>query len=629
MNTTPANQKYKIFLNSGKLQVYGCDTYPAKFGGSVTRARIALCNPDCAAGAGKQIVFDRDVSWKSSSGWDGDTIFFGVGGNVASPPAGDYPEYITSWVYGGINSITGVTFTEDHQIGDLVENASRNVLFKSNSTTYHSRIYSTAAVDDVYDLNHMMIDEFGDATGSTGGAVSYSNTTHNFGIIDNTVLRNCSDGGAVTGFYISFLWNAGSIFTNNIVHDVDSGRGMELLHSSYTYGPFVLPNFSYYNGSGNPGYGMYVSSGRILVDLSAAWVSGAYYGINFSGSIPYEISDCLVHGSTQTGMSLFYSSIPWKNRRYSIIGNEIRNSGANGITMNVVSSIINNDIDNAGDYCIEFTSVWGINVYSSGNTYDGCNLDDTAGQGGVYIEGVNGVYTAENENYGGTTRNYRSNILWAAAVMTLDVPGGYFRGTCTNCLLRDPSNPDSCGVMSADGIHLKNCDVSYTNTAYMGPDVSFTLHNKDQVSGSHIGWGPGGMVFGRETAVVQDSTIALYVHPGNATQYEWFEIGKTYVTSGDALQVDLDLRKDEAMATAGWRPRLALQGCGFNRVDDYDEMSDVTDTWETTTVSGNATSTGVVHIYVGVRNTLSGGDDYTPTWPPTLKIFADGIKVSH
>ena len=620
-----SNQKYAIRLNSGKLEINGCTNY-GNSAGIVTRARIDACAPDCAAGAGKTITLDRDVNWNASGAWVGDTIFFGVGGSAATPPAAaDDPEYITSWAVGSATSISGVTFTEAHQIGDMVENASRNVVFRSDSQTYHSKVYSTAAVDGVYDINWVLFDEFGDGTSTSVCAINYSNSTHTFGNIDHTVLRNCSDGGTAWGFYISF--NAVGTFTNNIVHDTQGGRGVYFTSTAMLEGPFNITNFSYYEGISTRGYGVY-SILRTCQKIEGVWVAHGTIPLYFDGGCVDLIDNCLIHGGETYGIHLGYSYSGWSARRSTVSNNEIRNITSDGVLLEQANvDFLGNDIDNIGNNCVKVIPI-STHLYAKDNTYDGCNLDNLDAQSAMHLQNERGWYYGENEHFGQATPNLQNNILWDTITYTdRHTNGAMFKGTCVDCLLAAPTGAVACSAMDTDGIQIYKC-VSYYNVTFMGMDVYFALHNKDQVVGQHIGWGPGGMVFERETAIVQDSTIALKMTPGDATDYQWFEIGKTYVETGDALSVSLDLRKNEALVTTGDRPRLALLGSGFTKAINYDEMTDVTDTWETVTVSGSATYTNIVHIYVGVKNTLSGLNDYAATWPPTLTIYADKIVVT-
>lgn len=286
--------------------------------------------------------------------------------------------------------------------------------------------------------------------------------------------------------------------------------------------------------------------------------------------------------------------------------------------------IANNDIDGSTIYCINISETSNVRAYS--NTYDRCDTSDSANGAALNFASPNGYYYGYDEKFGVTSNNYKSNIMFN--------PGSYgagptkrFKGVCNNCVLSTPTNNTTCGVMDTDGIYQYSCSAGDPYRLYIEDDCYFTLHNKDQSSGVHVGWGPGGMVIRGEYATVVDNTVNMKVQPGNATEYNYVKIGQVYARSGDTVTVKLSLRKDESQG-ANYRPRLALDGSGFDREVDYDTMSDAINTWEEQQVSGVATYSGSVEIYVAVKNNLSGADAHTPVWPPTLEIYADGLSIT-
>lgn len=622
-DNTPANQKYKIYVNGGKFYVYGNPDY-FMTSGTNHRARILQCIPDCNAGAGKTIMLDRAVYWPASASLTHDAILIGIGGNVSTAPAaGDDGELITTWGSPGSSSINGVTFTENHMVGDIVVNVSRNVLFQADSATYHSLVESTAT-NDPYDINYARFDEFGDNT-STASGITFNNANNTVGTINYTAVTNCEDSAAVTCFYLnSSGWAS---FEGNTAFDArSSGYGYRFTGTAYPTGTFTAKDCSYVEAANGNATGMDFTSTTFKALCDGFWSSNGATNLNTTSS-PTDITNCLLHGSTT--YNLYFSdptSTYLKFVRMNITDNELRNSGSMGAYVYQSANINfkNNDIDGAANSC--FQAGGRLVGYFYGNSYNRCNTSNTTLRAGFE---VNNLYNfdiyAVNESFGDATANNKANIQIDTPSYT-DTVFGSNRYTCNNCSLGATANPTSCSTMPTDGIIIP-CTVTYNSVMNISDGEYLTLHNKDQVAGDHVGWGPGGMVISRETGTVVDNTLNVKVVPTNPLDYAYLELGTLNVVQGQTITVNVQLRKTEAQA-AGYKPRLALEGAGFDRYTNYDEMSDVNNTWETTTVTGVASYSGSVHVYLGVKNNLSGANAYEPVWPPTIEIFADGISVT-
>jgi len=621
--TAVAVQKYTLFLNGGSLQVYGCENFDTS-SGSVHRARIASCAPDCTAGAGKTITLDRDVNWNASSGWAGDRILIGIGGSDTTAPAvGDDPEEITSWTAPAANQIAAVTLTENHQVGDLVVNASRNFIFRSDSTTVHSRIYSTAA-NDLFDMNWVMLDEMGDTT-STSAAITFNSTSFTLGTLNYVAVLNCEDGAAVACFYLTMKdWTK---IEGLVAFDYRAGYGVRV-GTTLDVVQNTIKDITAFEGPNGLGQGYASSGSQKNILLDGLWSSHGLYGVGSSTSY-LSITNSIIHGTTGDCLRTSSPAGYTKTMKAALTNNEIRNCAASGWLLgNVSAHLSGNDFDLCGDHCLNITpSLVVSTVFSDNNTYDNCNTDNSIIQGALYVNALSFFYHGNNEQFGQTNPNFRSNILWAAPIYT--TASGYARGVCNECLLATPTNAVSCASMPVDGIYLYGCASGWSYVGFVPDESYFTLHNKDGVEYDNYGWGPGGAMVSRDTVTnYTTSNIKMKITPTATNSYNYVTAGSFYVAAGTAVTVDLYLRKDEAVATAGWRPRLALQGCGFNIYTNYDEMSDVSNTWEKVTVSGVAGWRGVVHIYVAVRGKLSGADAFTPVWVPTLDIYADGLSVT-
>ncbi|MFA5132654.1 MAG: G8 domain-containing protein [Candidatus Paceibacterota bacterium] len=623
-NTSPVpDQKYKILVNGGKLYVYGNSSYFMTSGANY-RARIFGCIPDCNAGAGRTIMLDRAVYWPASASLTHDAILIGIGGNVSTAPAaGDDGELITSWGSPGSSSINGVTLTENHMIGDIVVNVSRNVLFQADSATYHS-IVETTATNNPYDINYARFDEFGDNT-TTGSGITFNAASNTVGTINHVSVTNCEDGAGTTCFYInSSGWTK---FEGNTAYESRStGNGFYFLGNQYPAGTFEIKDCTYIEGPLGNGDGIEFASNTVKTDLTGFWSSNANSGIKITASYTDTYS-CILHATTTYGVQITSpNSTYYQYVKLKIDSCEIRNSESNSIYLLSFANLIysNNDIDGAEATC--FNVAGSFYGYFENNTYDRCNTSNTTNRAGFEILNSDNNFDvyAVNESFGATTANNKSNINIDSPTFN-DTITGSNRYVCNNCLLAEVNNPITCSSMPTDGIIIP-C-LTYNNAVYIPEESFYSLHNKDQVENANYGWGPGGMVFTRETVTVVDNTLNVKVQPGNATDYGYLPLGTISVVQGQTVTVNVQIRKDESQS-AGFRPRLGLEGAGFNRYTTYDEMSDAINTWETVTVTGVATYSGSVHIYLGVKNNLSGANNYEPEWPPTLEIYADGISVT-
>jgi len=620
--TSAASQKYTMYIAGGNLKVYGCENFDTA-SGTVHRSRIAACAPACTAGAGRTLRLYPAVNWNASSGWSGDRILIGIGGNAAvAPAAGDDPEEITSWTAPADNQIAAVTLTEDHQIGDLVVNASRNFIIRSDSAAIHSRIYS-AGIADPYDINWVLLDEMGDATNAA--ALMYNTSALSMGTVNHVAALNCEDGAAVACFYFNAAsWTK---IEGLIAFDYRGGNGI-FLQTGLFLEQKTVQDLSAFEGPSALGYGITASGslGDVLID--GFWCSHGSGCLQFTNST-FNVTNSILHGTTINAAALSESANYTRGMLQTIAYNEVRNSGASCFEMRGRSlHFYNNDIDSCGDFCVEIIPTQGTTyIISNDNTYDNCNTDNNAAQSGLFIDAYDFYYHGNRELFGQTTANYRSNIMWAPPQYTS--AGGRGKGVCNECLLAAPANALTCGSMPSDGIYLESCSTGSSYVGYIPDDSYFALHNKDGVEYDIVGWGPGGSVISRDTVTnYTTSNIKMKITPTATNSHSYITAGSFYVADGASVTVDLYLRKDEAVATAGWRPRLALQGCGFNLYSDYDEMSDVNNIWEKVTVTGTADWRGVVYIYVAVRGKLSGVNGYTPVWPPTLDIYADGLSVT-
>jgi len=632
MKTDVQNQNYDFLMQNGaQIEAHGCMTYHGSTP-ALTRARIVSCAPDCTAGA-VVVTLDQTHGWAASTGWAGDGIIFGVGGNETTKhAAGDDPEIITTWATPGADTI-GVTFVEDHMAGDMVEIVRRNVVIDSDDSTNHGRIYTeTFVAAKPYSLSYIMINEMGWSTSQNQASINAVDADQNMGSMDYVAITNAEDGSSVTCFYINASWDS---FEGNTCWD-SRGNSYTMALDSRTDTPILeFKNCSAYGSANGQAYGI-ASTTTQSMDLEGFWSSHNNVGmslVNWNGW--GDVHNCVIHGATGDGVSMLQVTSYFGNEAQKFHDNEVRNSGSDNLQIASHNYIIkDNNFDGAYAGCINMQQGSGYPpfIYMSGNTYDNCNTVGSAIYGAIIMALYSGHVYMNNEEFGQDTANKDTNF--SLSTTQLGSSSNHLTVVCNNCLMADPIDTVPCSNMPIDGYQPVGCSnvsaATWSDIVWISEGSSMTFHNKDQVEDAHIGWGPGGMVFQRQTGVVYTtSNLKMKITPASSTAYSYIKVGTVAVENGDALEVDLYLRKDEAVTGAGWRPRLVIEGCGFERTVDYDEMSDVTDTWEKVTVSGTADWKGGVHIYVGVRGVSNpAANAYTPVWPPTLDVYADGLEIT-
>ena len=609
---TDGNQKYILRVEDGAdLVANGCVGYPSNGANSLIRARIASCSPDCLTGADRVLTLDTTVAWAAMNnpvtraGTSNQQVIIGSGGGTVNPGS-DKSEIAEVTAFPAGNQIT-VTLANDHQVGDIVVNPTRNILFESsNAATNHGRIYSNGGE---YYLKWVAINEMGDSTSLP--AIDFDNTAKNIGTWSYVAATNCEDGAGVICFEVG-----GMEFDNLdylIAYNSSTGNGIHFasMDNSLTVtGLTVMRATSTAIATAN-GY---------PPAFDGLWVNGAATG--FDGQLA-SITNSLFHFVTGSHLTVdtvysYYSKIV-----PVVSGNEFFHANtSNSILWNPLTGWFKNnefyDIDNK---CIEVAAVSSVDLYFEGNTYDLCNNGGSGNWGAIYIIAKDGDIYMQAEDFGSVAPNEIANIVWVPPIFSTALVVGNMRLTCNECILTTPTSEDQ-----STPIHIAPY-TNWTGRAFIGPQSRIAVHNKDAVEGDHWGFGPGGMEFERETVTVVDNTLNLKITPYSASAFNYFRIGSVNVADGDVLSVSVQIRKDEAQAVAR-TPRLALKGCGFDVLSNYDAMSDVTDTWETQTVTGTANAKGVVHLYIGVMGELNGGAYLEPVDPPTLEVYVDAISYS-
>ena len=618
-----ATQKYRVYIaDGGFFRSHGCEGY-ANTSGTINRARITACAPDCNAGAARVLTLDTTINWSAAvvnpatvGGTSNPEVLIGCGGGNTDPAA-ELTESAEITAAPAANQIT-VTLANNHQIGDIVANVTHNVLFycEHGGSNLQGNIHSEGGA---FDISWTRVHDMGDVY--TTAAIRFSNASRNMGTLSHVSATSCEDNATNSG---CFSVTADSWDTIEYITAHDPGS------SGYH---FYLPainaaetiDSATFIGEGL--YGMCSANAHYPVAYTGLWVSGT--SNNFYG-IARSITNSLFHYAYINNITILEA--PANKRRQNEVlifdGLEIRHAQTfYGLSVAAYYYRITNSMFyNSDDSCLYV----GNNsiIYTENNTYDMCNTSDSTAHSAVRFGYPDGYAYMQNEYFGTTTANKKANIIVSPPAYT-NTYFQYQRVICNECtfvaatgeLSTLPFKPASYTDVLATGWWYR---------AYVGPKTLYTLQNKNKVEGAHEGLGPGGMYFSRDTSVFYDNTLNLKIIPEAAIRYYQYELGTISVNSGQTLTVNLYLRKNETQAN-GFRPRLSLEGCGFDSYTDYDEMSDVNATWEKVTVTGVANAKGIVHVYVDVRNNLAPGGVYLnvdPVHPPTVTIYADGISFT-
>jgi len=609
---TATGQKYILRVeDGGTLIARGCEGFPADDATTEYRARITACAPNCTAGAARVLTLDTVVSWArppaivnpiTVGGTGNPQVIIGSGGGTTDPGA-DLSEIAEITNIPGVDQIE-VTLANNHQIGDVVVNTTRNVLFNSSNPPTQGRIYSNGGI---YNISWTAIDNMGDTVGTP--SIDFDNTNKSVGILSYLAITNCEDGGGVDCTTLSGdTWTTLEHIT---AYNFGTGDGIDITRApvsdSKTANGLIAMRGE---------VGLRAPSSKYPIKFDTPWVNGVGYA--FRGQY-LEITNGLFHWCNDIHLTIpvFYSN--YRRLIPKVSNCEFYHTKVNDSiqTANYTGWFNDNKFLDIGDSCVDITSSSNTDYYFEGNTYDQCNMTNGV-DAAIFIASWTGNVYMQGEDFGSNIVNKKSNILWKQTVNT-SLSMGSMRLICNECILNDPATP-----IQPTPIHLSPY-TSWTSRAFMGLQTYVTVHNKNGVAGDHWGFGPGGMTFERETVVVVDNTLNLKITPYAADSFRYFKIGQIHVTSGQTLTVNVQIRKDEAQVITR-TPRLALKGCGFDVRSDYDAMSDVNNTWETQTVSGVVNATGLVHIYIGVLGQLDGGDYWEPVDPPTLDVYVDGVS---
>lgn len=623
---TNGNPDYDIKVEDGaELNWYGCESWRTS-GSEGERARISACDASPCNGA-VTLTMDRDVDWDDCNG-DADfcAVLVGVGGNVSTGAGANSPIEVTSYTNVDANEIS-LTLANTHQIGDMVVKVSRNILIHSNSATSHGVVYSTGGK---FYLSWARLDEMGDgtSTGAGGAAINFSDTSKNLGTLEYLSVTNCEDGGGT--YCARFSAGEWDTVSNFYGYDYYTGAcmGIDGLYDDEELTDLVCIN----EETTERGSGLYSTNlaTGVLLDIDGAWTCKNVNGLYASNAMIGEYIDCVSHSDNKGIYHQDGGGDYVQNDFVTVKDGEFRNCASLCISLQSGGPSLvldGNDFDSSYNAAVHIDggTIW-VEAYD--NTYDNCNTHASDSYGVFHIDDVEGgYYYGQNEDFGSTTANNKANFLYNAPQYN-DQFAGQFRGVCNNCILTSET-----GANWAWPIFINDGTAGFQRNTFINHHSYFTLHNVNQVEGDHWGWGPGGMIIERDTAAPPsgawvDESLYLKVTPGSAQEYHRVPLGIVHVESGESVTVDLQIQKDEAQAD-GRRPRLSLQGAGFIPFDDYDEMPNTQNTWESVQVTGISTYAGAVHIYLEVKNEYSGAANKEPVWPATLEIYADAIDVSH
>jgi hypothetical protein len=618
--------KYDLRIDGADAQLIarGCEGFNTS-SGTETRARIASCAPDCTAGV-RTITLDRTVNWVTNpaitnpvtaAGTGNAEVILGTGGHESAIPLGNNHELAEVTACPATNQIT-LTLANAHQVGDMVVNPTRNILFKSSDVTKHGSIYATNAnAFDPYTVTWVRLDEMGDGGTYNSAALGrdVAGLSDPLAIIDYTFITNCDDGGGS----VRCWWLEGGWTTFKYNGAYNAGSGGRCFHFSNNSFDKTVEGITAIDCAEYGSYGVGSYQGMHYDKCWYSFAKQLLYGNILS------IKDCLLHQSSVYLLNVangysFERRIPVDIRR-----NEFRNSTGETCIMFYALDLIfiDNDIDNCHCYGLYVIEVDPVDVYMETNTFDGCNRVNSGDRGALYIYARSGSVYSQGDIFGATTLNNEVNIRFNNPGPTMNEQSNK-RFIFNETILNGPANPTWGYPMYSTSWNAPN---AWHYRQYFGNEVFYTLHNANGVAGAHWGFGPGSMIIEHVTGAGPtggwvDNTVNMKITPYACDHYHHIPFGVVQVESGDVFTVDLQIQKNQAIAN-GRRPRLMLKGCGFSPVVDYDEMADVNNTWDTVQVSGTANANGGVHLYLEVLNDIHVG--YEPVDPPTIIIYVDGM----
>jgi hypothetical protein len=623
---------YRIYYASAasKFEIHGCEGFPAWNGSTslstITRARITECDQNPCTGA-VTLTLDQSPNWQvNSTGLSSGSILVGVGGGTTDPGSNTH-ELVNATSFPAPNQVS-LTLSQTHQVGDIVANLARNAIVtggnSSNQQPYLYRLSALAPTTSfdtaAYPFRWARFDHVGD---SIYGTLYFSGSGAVYSVdLDNVAMSYCGENGG-NGSCLQLSHTQGYYdLDNSIFHNDGTDRVLDLTPpSQVSFWPDYPIEHTNITLAGGGIHSVYMPRGNAV--WNGLWTTDTAH-VDFCNSC----LNCLVHKTATNSPCLQIGDIgdAWQKQGHNVIisNNELNWCGDDGImSKSGRLTLHDTSIYGAVDSCVRIlNATYAIDFTGYNNTYDLCNTSSGA-DAGFYIQTRAGDIRLYNETFGAVSANDNANI------MIYQAPYGNAsmdrtRFVCDHCDFGTVVNPSAW--ISAGYVNLPlSGSPANTGPLNFGSDTYYTLHAVNKVAGVHQGWGPQGIYISKDATYFVDNTLNLRVKPWSPQDYQEVPLGDTYVAAGKTVTVVLQVRKSES---AQFPPRLSMDGVGFHKDVDFDQMTDGVNVFEELTLSGVASTSGTLKIYLDVRGNYDPGSTSLGVYPPTLEIWADGYSVT-
>lgn len=673
---------YKNY-NGGILTING---YPAYHMASES-SHFAELTANAAAGAGVTLTLDKDVDWEV-----GDTIWISTGGTTNAPTNNEKTTIATKVSANEYTANLANNHFGNATEGDVVHNATRNVIFRGQNGvgfSWYGSDHSAVVAASYFDINWSRW-EYSCLTG-TGVDQAALCIRMNY---DNGVETRCDpyfhvsynafDSPATTGnaarvfyfYYVGFGDMSDTQFRGNSSYGfgvplrtvnwvglwrMDETIAFEVT-DHYMYDSSVpnnskkaalVSNNFYITGDGNTDIHINSTNNSPVVSLNNFMCANFGYGLEFTDDVGVRFPG--MRWAIQNG------------RIYHILWR------GSAITFNLNSSsvsrpvyIINVKIYDCYHSAIQFQNLYYNKFYIKNCSIDYCSHSEPHGAVRIVSDSrfIGSTLWFENCTFGMNVQNDKYNFNMNEG--GLPVLFGNSRMVFVNCDFKVPTNP--AGGYNSDWWYPESIWIATGSYDYFGDwrwlcrisesssmefldcrmyDATDTdKWPTDFPNTTAMGYATGGAQIhivdpSKESAGYIDGTYRRKILAFLGTNRMNFTRRiptPILVESGETITVKLSFKKNISQ-NAGDRPRVHLEGCG---IYEYTEMSDAVNTWEEVTVSGTATMSGTVLFYISGRGVpYSGGvptrpvvTDYHWSYPyeqgdsHNLILYADGYSLT-
>lgn len=649
--------------NRGRLITRGAVNYHMA-SASMHRARLAA---NVVSGAGVAIQLDRDVDWQV-----GDVLFFGRGGSRTTPiidASGNY-----SATYGhdrttiasktDARNYTVASLTYPHLAGDIVAHGSRNVIIRGDAANgFCIQKYVSTGPSGLY-TEHGGIDlawtslEYASGPGSYGAGIEIFGS---YGVLNRVTdgqykLESCvfdRSGGGTWGVAFSGCYNMqqrAADFHNLVMYGFAKGLAFGD-NSTYAHGVFTAGTVTLLACTACNIY-----SYNVATKFASLWATYAgtapdnthalFRGIN-SGAV-LQCDELIGHACGYYGIYVSNSSSGYGQACDNyILSGELYNARCSFMNISVGPRrlhVRNMKFAYAGEIGVRLVDTQGQADFY-GCDFDGCAHADGANDGALLVSGTSGNWLnlyMKQCAFGLVTRNKNRNLMVSAAGgLVVKSCGGRIR--IEDCTFKEPvfSAEPSWGLwgkwrgvvlwVNSTGVSCYDTLQNRGATIELVRPVVLSAAGIDQwpltyPGVTHMAISGGGAEMRNESTVVIDGSYGMKFTPYNARCPNAGSFSVPYkipVSTGQTLTVKISLRKTASQPLAKKRPRAVLCGCG---ILDEQAMPDINDTWSELTLSGVASTNGLVDFWVEPGYGVFVGVVEQNPWYTT--VYADKLEVS-